>query len=167
MDVETREHPELSCQWCGGTIPSGAGACQDCGALRPREDLVVPGLTRETGSPRLEPEESSEEPEDEVERARQIFKDMDVYIPEGEAPSPVATRDPGDDIIVVITVLVAGGVIGGLLGWLLLPPLLHQLFQEVIGVDSDGPEAFRRLGAFVGGLLTMLFGALLATMLRR
>lgn len=167
MDTETLDQPELACQWCGGTIPAGANACADCGALRPRDDLVVPGLTREKADPALQPEAPAAEPEDDAERARQIFKEMDAYIPEPETSPAVTRRDPGDDLIIVIAVIVGGGVVGGLIGWLALPPLLHELFQEMIGVDSDGPAAFRRLGAFIGALLTMLFGALLATMLRR
>lgn len=168
MGAETRDQPELSCQWCGGTIPEGGNACRDCGALRPREDLVVPGLSQEAQSPVLTPDQAepdSREDED-AERARQILKDMDAYIPENTPPSQTR-RDPGDDLIVVLVVLGAGGLIGGLLGWLLLPPFLHQFFESVVGVESDGPEAFRRLGAFVGALLCMLFGAVLTTFLRR
>lgn len=169
MSTNTPDQPELSCQWCGGTIPAGLTACDDCGALRPRDDLVVPGLspsgqTLRVTSAVAEPESNED---DDAERARQILKDMDAYIPESTPPSPRVRRDPGDDLIVVLVVMGAGGLAGGLTGWLLLPPLLHQFFETVVGVDSDGPEAFRRLGAFVGALVMMLFGALLATIIRR
>lgn len=134
--------------------------------MRPREDLVVPGLTKLSDQEHLTPDTPPTEPDD-AERARQILKDMDAYIPEREPASPASRTDPGDDMVVVVGLLLAGGVVGALIGWLLLPPLLHQIFESGVGVDSDGPEAFRRLGAFIGALLTMLFAALLATMLRR
>lgn len=168
MSTDTSDQPELACQWCGGTIPMGGNACADCGSLRPREDLIVPGLTKPAEQARVTAEAPAERDEpDDAERARQILKDLDAYIPEREPTSRGTRGDPGDDMVVVVGVLLAGGIVGGLMGWLLLPPLLHQIFESGIGVESDGPEAFRRLGAFIGALLTMLFAALLATMLRR
>lgn len=167
MAIDVSEQPELSCQWCNGTIPAGERVCTSCGSVRPRDDLVVPGLTQQADQTGPAPEEAVPDPDDDAERARQILRDLDAYIPEADAPARKSSRNPADDMIVVVGILVAGGVIGGLMGWLLLPPLLHELFENVVGVDSDGPEAFRRLGAFIGALVTMLFAALLATMLRR
>ncbi len=164
--------PELTCQWCGGTIPENDPRCSTCNAARPRDDLVVHAISDEHDEEPLkfEPETASDDVEpDEEERARQILKDMDAYIPPEDTPAPVVTRppDPAGDALVVIGVLAIGAVIGGLAGWFLAPPLLHDFFHDVVGVDSEGPEAFRRLGAFVGALVAMLFGALLTTIVRR
>lgn len=161
------EHVEETCQWCGGTIPAGGDACESCGAQRPRGEMSVPGLTRpEDEPPEPDVEIQPDEPNDE-ERAKQILKDLDAYVPESEAPAPSRRSDPSDDAIVIIGLLLAATVLGGLVGWFVAPPLIHDLFQGRLGVESDGPEAFRRLGAFVGALLSMLFGATLATMIRR
>lgn len=161
------EHVEETCQWCGGSIPAGGDACESCGAQRPRSELTIPGLTQpEDESPAPEVDLQPDEPDDE-ERAKQILKELDAYVPASESPAPIRRSDPGDDAIVIIALLVVATVLGGLAGWFVAPPLIHDLFQGRLGVESDGPEAFRRLGAFIGALLSMLFGATLATMIRR
>jgi hypothetical protein len=169
MQTDPSIQPELACQWCGGTIPENASACTGCGAVRPREDLVVPGLTQQEDpdTPVATPEPETHEEDDEEARARQILKDLDAYIPEEEAPARRATRDTGDDAIIIVGILGISAITGGLAGWFVAPPLLHELFNNVIGVDTDGPEAFRRLGGFVGALVTMLFGAMAASIVRR
>jgi hypothetical protein len=169
MQNDSSIQPELTCQWCSGTIPENASACTGCGAARPREDLVVPGLTQQE-EPSTRPatlETETKEEEDEEARARQILKDLDAYIPEEETPAPGATRDTGDDAIIIVGILGVSAITGGLAGWFVAPPILHDLFNNVIGVDTDGPEAFRRLGGFVGALVTMLFGAMAAAIVRR
>jgi hypothetical protein len=171
MQTDSSSHPEMTCQWCGGSIPEGESACSKCGAARPREDLVAPGFNQQEFEPGLnsrsaDPDPASEELDEEA-RATQILKDMDAYIPDEPAPARRVTRDTSDDVFIVIGALAISGIAGGLMGWFVAPPLIHDLFQDVIGVDTDGPEAFRRLGAFIGGMIAMLFGALLVTMMRR
>lgn len=170
MQSEIADQPELSCQWCTGTIPRNAPVCSTCGAARPRDDLVAPGFTQpeEPLAPFQDPDSEPVDPEDDEARARQILKDLDAYIPE-TAPSGVAktSRDTGDDIVIIIGMLVIGGILGGLAGWFLLSPLLHQFFSDVVGVETGGPESFRRLGGFFGGLVAMLFAALAGMILRR
>lgn len=169
MQSDATNQPELTCQWCNGTIPENAPACADCGAARPRDDLVAPGF-RQPDSPDATlqtPEPSDEAVDDEEIRARQILKDLNAYVPEQSAPPVRSTRDPSDDILLVIGVLAVSGVTGGLIGWFVAPPFIYDLFNDVLGVDTDGPEAFRRLGGFVGALVAMLFGSLLVAIMRR
>jgi hypothetical protein len=167
MRSEPTNQPELHCQWCGGTIPLNEPVCRDCGAARPREDLVASGFEpRSQPLHGLEPREPAVDDTDEA-KARQILKDLDAYVPDEQPLTKPRSTDPVEDAMVIIGILLAGLVVGGLTGWFLAPPLLHEFFQDVIGVESDGPEAFRRLGAFVGALVAMLFGALLATIVRR
>jgi hypothetical protein len=169
MQSESPYQPEMSCQWCGGTIPEAELACSRCGAARPREDLVAPGYVERTESsiPLQAAEQASPElTEDEI-KARQILKDLDAYIPDDPEPPRASAPDTGDDIVIILGILGASGIIGGLLGWFVAPSLIHDLFNDVVGVDTDGPEAFRRLGAFICAMVAMLFGALLVTVMRR
>jgi hypothetical protein len=169
MQNESTSQPELTCQWCIGIIPENELACASCGAARPREDLVAPGyLQPEVPSTTYSAPAASQSTEidDEV-RARQILKDLNAYVPEEKAAPARPTRDMSDDALVVIIVLAGSGVFGGLVGWFLAPPLIYDLFNDVLGVDTDGPEAFRRLGGFVGALVAMLFGSMLVAFMRR
>lgn len=168
MQSEPANQPQRNCQWCSGTIPENASVCTTCGAARPREDLVAPGFIQQEDAvtPTQTPEPVVEDLTDDEARARKILKDLDAYIPEEPARTS-APRDSGDDILLVAGALAVSGLVGALLGWFAAPPLIHHLFNDVIGVDTDGPEAFRRLGAFIGALVAMLFGALLVTVMRR
>lgn len=172
MSSETTNQPELTCQWCGGTIPENQSTCARCGAARPREDLVAPGYHAPPDEPstayEIDEPDAAEDPDDEA-RARKILKDLDVYVAD-KSPSPrqtTAAGPPSDEIPMILGILTVSAVVGGLLGWLLAPPLLHNVFNDMIGVDTDGPEAFRRLGAFLGALVGLLFGALAGTTMRR
>jgi hypothetical protein len=170
MQSVSTNQPEQSCQWCGGTIPENGLACSTCGAARPRDDLVAPGFVEQN-----DPVTSVQAPEtpelaladEEQNRARQILKDLDAYIPEEPAGPIRPTQDTGDDISIVVAVLIFSALTGGLLGWFVVPPLIYDLFNEVLGIDTDGPEAFRRLGGFIGALVAMLFGSMLVAFLRR
>lgn len=168
MSSEPADQPEMNCQWCSGMIPENASACTTCGAARPRADLVAPGFVEkpEPSDPLLTPDSGSTDVTDDENRARQILKDLDAYVPESRAPTR-QSRDSSDDVILVVGALVISGISGALLGWFVAPPLIHEIFNEAIGVDTDGPESFRRLGAFIGSLMAMLFGSLLVTVLRR
>lgn len=169
MASDLINQPELTCQWCSGTIPEGAGACSSCGAARPRQDLVAPGFTpREDPATGVEwTTETTPDVSDDEDQARQILKDLDAYVPEQTPPPRTGVSNPSDDLLIVVIVLAASTLIGGLLGWFVAPGLIHDIFNELIGVDTDGPEAFRRLGAFLGAMGAMLFGALLVTIMRR
>ncbi|TVR75594.1 MAG: hypothetical protein EA415_03370 [Sphaerobacteraceae bacterium] len=170
MSNDATSQPEMTCQWCGGTIPENGSACSTCGATRPRDDLVAPGYQPIQDEPAatLPVAESVDATSDDEARARQILKDLNAYEPE-DPPVARSSVDGsgGDDLPFILGVLAIATIAGGLLGWFIAPPLLHNLFNEVVGVDTDGPEAFRRLGAFLGGLIGLLFGALLATAMRR
>jgi hypothetical protein len=171
MASNVSDQPEQICQWCGGTIPAGDPACASCGATRPRDDLVAPGYRErpaEHSTPLQIDQPAPEEPEDDEARARQILKELDAYIPEEAPPARSASSAAGgDDVIMILGILAISAIVGGLLGWFVAPPLLHNLFNDVVGVDTDGPEAFRRLGAFLMALVGLLFGALLGTAMRR
>jgi hypothetical protein len=169
MQNESVSLPEQTCQWCSGRIPENASACEDCGAARPRPDLTVPGYS-EPAEPVIQEQAVASTPadqEDDAARARQILKDLDAYVPEVEPEYVPRARDPSDDILMIVLVLGASGIVGGLLGWFVAPPVIHDLFNEVLNVDTDGPEAFRRLGAFMIALLAMLFGSMLVAFMRR
>jgi hypothetical protein len=104
---------------------------------------------------------------DEESRAEQILKELDAYVAEQEPLQATRRSDPSDDALVIIGVLVVAGAIGALTGWFVAPSLIHDLFEAQLGIEADGPDSFRRLGAFLGTLVSMLFGAILATMMRR
>ena len=168
---ESSNQPEMTCQWCSGTVPAGEDACSKCGAARPREDLVAPGFTPRDEAPagpdvQWAQSETAELTEEEV-QARQILRDLDAYVPDETPPPRTTSRDPSDDLFIVVIALGASVVVGALLGWFVAPTLIHDLFNDVLGIDTDGPEAFRRLGAFIGAMVAMLFGALLVTVMRR
>jgi hypothetical protein len=130
---------------------------------------MAPGLSANAEATHSVPVEASatdDHVDDEV-RARQILKDLNAYVPEEEPDYVPPTRDASDDMLIVIIVLAGSGVAGGLFGWFLAPPLIYDLFNDVLNVDTDGPESFRRLGAFMGALITMLFGSMLVAFMRR
>ena len=169
MVNESNDLPELSCQWCSGTIPENASACTTCGAARPRADLVAPGYVQPDDvsiSFRSLDDDGANADDDET-KAKQILKDLDAYIPEEQASPRRASSNAGDDALMIIGVLAISGLTGGLMGWFLAPSLIHEVFNEMIGVETDGPEAFRRLGGFLGALIAMLLGSLLVTFIRR
>jgi hypothetical protein len=130
---------------------------------------MAPGFAENTDSPpTFEPQSPvMDDQVDDEARARQILKDLNAYVPEDESDYVPRTRDAGDDILIVVLVLAGSGVAGGLLGWFLAPPLIYDLFNDVLNVDTDGPESFRRLGAFMSALAAMLFGSMLVTFMRR
>jgi hypothetical protein len=165
--IDFREEREQTCEWCGGTIPQGGMSCQSCGAVRPRDDVVVPGLNERKDQQSSDLDEISAMQINEDWPTENILPDLNTESSDTHSPALARRSDPGGDAIVIIALLVIAAVIGGLMGWFLAPPLLHDLFEGTIGVESDGPEAFRRLGAFIGALFSMLFGAMLATMVRR
>jgi hypothetical protein len=170
MQSELTNQPKQSCQWCGGTIPESGSTCSTCGAARPRADLVAPGFVEQNDpvAPVQVPEtRDAVLADDEENRARQILKDLDAYIPEESSRPAHPTKDTSDDITIVVAVLIFSALTGGLLGWFVAPPLIYDLFNEVLGIDTDGPEAFRRLGGFIGALVAMLFGSMLVAFMRR
>jgi hypothetical protein len=70
------------------------------------------------------------------------------------------SRDVSDDLLLIGAILISCVVIGGLAGWLLLPPLLSELFSTHLGIESDDLNDFRRVGAFAGAMGSLLFDAL-------
>jgi hypothetical protein len=167
--IDVQEGREQTCQWCGGTIPEGGTTCLRCGAVRPREDVVVPGLNEHEDQPEpfIQDEAPTTEVLEEPDPAASFLAELSAE-PVEEAPKATTRRsDPTEDALVIVGLLFIAATLGGVVGWFLAPPLLHDLFEGTIGVESDGPEAFRRLGAFIGALVSMLFGATLATVVRR
>jgi hypothetical protein len=77
------------------------------------------------------------------------------------------SRDVSDDLLLIGGILIGCAALGGLAGWLLLPPMLSDLFAAHLGIESDDLNDFRRMGAFVGTMGSLLFGALVSTAIRR
>jgi hypothetical protein len=167
MIHELTDYGQQTCQWCGGAISVDGTACSACGAVSPRIDVAAPGLNRVDDLPDFEPSNFDPEVLDDEQRAKQILKELDAYIPENEAPPITGRSDPTDDAIVIVGLLAIAATIGGLMGWFLAPSLIHDFFQTVLSVESDGPEAFRRLGGFIGALASIFIGAFVATLIRR
>jgi hypothetical protein len=148
---------QLVCQWCTNPISGDATECPSCGAVLPRPELAVPELS--------ETRVGTVEFENEAAEARAMLARLE----QGGNSSPArrASRDTSDDLLLIAVILVGCAVLGGLAGWLLLPPILSDLFAAHLGIESDDLNDFRRMGAFIGTMGSLLFGALVSTAIRR
>jgi hypothetical protein len=158
------------CQWCGQPLEDNQQSCHSCGAVVPAATAMPASIALASASTAegRAPNPGHHEETDDAEQARQILKDLDAYVDEEQKPIvSSSSRDPADDALVIIGILVIAGGFGAAIGWVIAPSVLHDLFQHSLGVEADGPESFRRLGAFLGALVSMLFGATFATVIRR
>jgi hypothetical protein len=124
----------------------------------------VRGLTSPS-APTAPAEREDAGPVDELAEARAIVERLERL----EVPESVhrPQRDASDDLPMMVGVFICAAIIGGLVGWLLLPPLLVDGFESQLGIERDGPGDFRRMGAFIGALASLIFGAFLGVFLRR